>query len=555
MFGISPLRKHEDNASALHLRKGRPSFGPTIAVSFAPFALTFAVVFVFSWRTLFPLLSGQSTSVSSHDNGARLRNSTSRVSKIPGGFTARMCTLVEHMPATAFSTTVALSAVLAELIFCEISGLLNAFARATALQGTISALLVSLVIVIPALEIHHITSAAGWKFSGLRKQPRALAWLMDLFGLIIWFVLFWWLGRAVLGSHPFESGAKNQKKQHGISEGSVERIGIIGVSLMASLAGFAAVSSLWQTFGVRTRKVTETDIARKQSGLDATTDFLQAKELRLRALERKQSHSPSASTGNFAFRVFNSVHRNNENEEIATLRLEVDGLETMQHSLNTSVRLLRARREAQMQASTPLGRIFLTASYAFSIYCIYRIATTSLTALRRWFGPARNTSFAATDPINHFLSIVAKHWDPSIDRAAWSRQISFLLSGLMLLASFNAVLQTVLLFSRFTPQRLLYSAQQNLALFVAQISGTYVVSSALLLRSNLPREMSSVIEGALGAPLDSAFVEQWFEVWFLGACAITAAGILVGRKVLGKSNWEDELDPASEPDVETGKQS
>jgi len=66
---------------------------------------------------------------------------------------------------------------------------------------------------------------------------------------------------------------------------------------------------------------------------------------------------------------------------------------------------------------------------------MYRIAATLLATFRRWWTPA--ASFGTTDPINSVLALLAKHWDPSINRAAWSRQIAFFLSGGMLLASWN----------------------------------------------------------------------------------------------------------------------
>src|SRR5207244_83182 len=105
---------------------------------------------------------------------------------------------------------------------------------------------------------------------------------------------------------------------------------------------------------------------------------------------------------------------------------------------------------------------------------------TAFTTLRRFSSP--NTSFSNTDPINNFLAILAKHWDPNIDRAAWSRTISFLLSGIMLLASFNSVAQTFFLFARILPS-ILHHARANFALLISQIAATYVISSALLLRS------------------------------------------------------------------------
>ena len=116
----------------------------------------------------------------------------------------------------------------------------------------------------------------------------------------------------------------------------------------------------------------------------------------------------------------------------------------------------------------------------------------------------------------------------------------------MLLASFNAVLQTFRLFSRFLPKLVLY-AQTSLPLIISQVAGTYVISSALLLRSNLPEEVSSVISEALGAPLEGKFVEGWFESWFLVAVGLTATGILIGRKVgSGSDDGTDEFDDGGE---------
>lgn len=540
MFGLTSRGRHHEPPKA--------ALGPAIVFSYAPFVLTFLAAFAFAWRNLFPLLSGQTASVANGTGHGRKH--AFRFYQIPSILRSWTSVLFEHAPAITFSTTIALSAVLAELIFCEIVNIVNPVARATALEITISILLISLVIVTPALEIHSITSAAGWKLSGLGRGARAIAWMLDILGLVAWLAAFWWVGRAVLGSnHPYPTklNTKTSKNEHGFGEESLERIGIIGISLMASLAGFAAVSSLWQTFGVRQKKVKETDIIRKQSGLDATSELVSAKEIRLRSLERDvQSRDQS-----FMTRMVGTIKGSSETYELQSLRVELKGLEAMQSTLSNSLRSLRARRDAQLQAQTPLGRIFIIISYVFSLYCLYRIAATSVATLRRWWHPSPS-SFSTSDPINNVLALVAKHWDPDLDRVAWSRQISFLLSGLMLLASFNAVLQTVLLFSRFTPSRLLQSAQQNLALLVSQISATYVVSSALLLRSNLPREMSGVIESALGAPLDTAFAERWFEGWFLGACLVTTIGIWLGKSVVGAGSWEEDAD---EIDVEMGKRS
>ncbi|KAK1090323.1 hypothetical protein LTR48_008510, partial [Friedmanniomyces endolithicus] len=101
---------------------------------------------------------------------------------------------------------------------------------------------------------------------------------------------------------------------------------------------------------------------------------------------------------------------------------------------------------------------------------------------------------------------------------------------------------TFRLFARFAPSLLQNTDATSLPLIISQVAGTYVISSALLLRSNLPEEMGGVISDALGAPLEARFVDGWFESWFLVAVGLTATGILVGRKVGGGGDEWDGLE-------------
>ncbi|KAF2813826.1 uncharacterized protein BDZ99DRAFT_485938 [Mytilinidion resinicola] len=512
-----------------------------LAFSSLPFILTFLIVATAVSHKLFPLLSGQAAR-KQHD--AQLPASTYNFSERPSVQTRLKRFTARSLAGIVFSTNIALSAVLVELILCEISNTVNPAARSLALKITLPSLLFLLIIATPALEIHSVISAAGWSFGEGRKGHLRTAWALEGVGFATWLIGFWYLGRALLGSYLHE---ESYIRDHSISEGCLERIGIIGVSLMASLAGFAAVSSLWQTFGVKFRPVTEATLARKQAGLDATNEMLLTKESRLRAIQRKLSDQPQEG---FVTRMVGSIRGNSDVQERKTLELEIAGLETMRTALSNSLFTLQTRRQAQLRAHTPYGRVVNLFSYVFSLYCLYRLFATTFTTLRRFSSP--NTSFSNSDPINNVLAILAKHWDPTLDRVAWSRQISFLLSGVMLLASFNSVLQTFLLFARIVPG-ILQHAQANMALFVSQISATYVISSALLLRSNLPSEVRSVISDALGAPLEPSFTERWFEGWFLAVSALTVLGIWVGRRIRS-SGWDDD-DDLGEGDVEMGKMS
>ncbi|KAI9750595.1 MAG: hypothetical protein M1815_001712 [Lichina confinis] len=520
------------SAHSVSRRTFRWRSAPAVAFASLPFVVTFAVVFTVALHKLYPALTHQESSSSSLTDGHDFRSlpvtssSTTSRSSRRFRFILRRWPSPRRLSALTFATTIALAAVLAELILCEISNLFDPLARTVITKTVVSSLLVLLIIVTPALELRSIIAAAGWNLAPSSPARWRLARFVEAVGMAAWLAAFWWIGQGLPGTHHGhqESGFSGTP----LREACLERIGIVGISLMALLAGFASVSSLWQTFGVKVRPVTESDIARREGGLRATRELLESKRSRLRLLERKLSDAPDRG---FVGKMIGSIRGNADVEERKALQMEIGGLDTMGRSLATSLSILRGRRSEQWRASTATGRCLRVFSYAFSVYCLYRIVATSAATLRRWWRP--ETTFSGTDPITNLLALVAKHWDPSLDRLAWSRQIAFFLSGVMLLASFNSVLQTVHFFSRFTPSVLQRYAHANLALLVGQISATYVVSSALLLRSNVPKEVGSVISDALGAPLDSVFVDRWFESWFLTASGLTAGGILVARKVRG----------------------
>ena len=512
----------------------RSQASTTIIFSSLPFIVTFLLIATIVLQKLFPLLSGQaSLKITDGSQPTQVKQSSdpSSTTRPP----------IKRASAWIFSATIALAAVLAELILCEISNTIDPTARRLALRITVSLLLFLLVIAIPLLELHSFISFAGYKYTGSGKGRLRIAWILHVVGFTAWLLGFWWVGTGLLGRRELDAAAETHQS---LSEACLERVGVIGISLMALLSGFAAVSSPWQNFGARPKPITEADIDRKTAGLEATNDMLSAKRSRLRALERKMSEAPSES---FFQKAIGSIRGNADTTERKSLLLEISGLETMALSLSSSLSMYNTRLNQQHRARTPTGRLMLTVSYGFSVYCLYRILTTCLTALRRWLSSPNNT-FTGSDPINNILALLAKHYDPHLDQAAWTRQISFLLSGVILFASFSSVLQTFHFFARFTPG-LLRAAQANLALVVAQVCATYVISAALLLRGMMPGEV--VGEGLKGlGGTEMGWVDWWFEGWFLGGVAVTGLGIWVGRQIGGSGEWDDD-----EGDLEMGKRS
>ncbi len=512
-------------------------------LSLSPFVLTFLGVSTVVHRRIFPRLSRIQNSRDGEDH---FLPSDAPISLQQAHAEHGTKSLRRRVAATTFSITVGLAAVLGQLILCEISELVNPHARTVALRITVPTLLFLLILLIPFLELQSLIAGSGWSFQRTAKGrlPRA-AWTLQFSVFGLWLFAFWSLGNLVpVGSeamsHPSSMISRQETEMsNGLARACLERIGVIGISLMALLSGFASVSSPWHTFGSKAsrRPVTDADIARKQAGLDATNEMLLTKRHRLQALQRKVADASSTHNSGYLTKVLGSIRGDSDQSEIRSLRLEIAGLEAMETNLASSLSALRARQVDSARAATPLGKLLLIPTYAFSIYCVYRILATTLTTLRRFYYPT--TSFSSSDPINRLLGLFAKHWDPKLDQIAWARQISFLLSGFILAASANSVRQTFNLFVKWTPG-LLYQAQANLALLIGQITAIYMISAALLLRSNLPKEMGSAIGDALQSALEPGFVDRWFEGWFLLASVATAAGIWLGRKIgeLGE-DWDD----------------
>ena len=509
-----------------------------IIFSALPFIVTFLFVSTLVLQRLFPFLSGEAQTLKSSVYARSFPTNPRQARPI-----------IKRLSALTSASTVALAAVLTEVILCEISNTINSAARGLAFRVTIPLLLFFLIIAIPFLEIHSIISASGYEFSEKGKGKLKLAWVLQLAGFTAWLGGFWWSGEWLLRRLGQDSVTESSQS---LSEASLERIGVIGISVMSLLSGFASVSSPWQNFFSRPKLVTEATIARKAAGLQATQDMLSAKRSRLRALERKMSDAPTES---FFQKAIGSIRRNPDSTERQALLLEISGLETMAVSLATSHSNLQSRLQHQNRSRTAAGRLLLTASYAFSVFCLYRIFTTSLTAIRRVLSTHQYSlqDFRSSDPVDNILALLAKHYDPHLDQGVWARQISFLLSGVILFGSLSSVMQTFHLFARFFP-RLMKTIQVNLALVVAQVSATYVISAALMLKAMMPGAVLGEGLGALGGKDGVAWTDGWFERWFLGGVILTVAGIWVGKKIGGNDDWEeDEYDHGVE--LEGGKRS
>lgn len=343
------------------------------------------------------------------------------------------------------------------------------------------------------------------------------------------------------GNVSFETTAK------GVSDECLSRLGVIGVSLMALLSGFGAISAPWYCFARRQKPVTETDLRRAQGGLEATTQMLDSKRQKLATIERKlnsKGGSPevAAGAGSILTKMMSSLRGGNDDfKEASALHMEISGLVTMQTSLSNDVQNITTRLKEQGRAQTVLGRMYGVVQFAFAIYCIYRISSTLLLRFSAWSTAAHGgtVTFSQKDPIGNILAVIVKHYDPDLNREAWSRNIGFGFSGVIILGSLNSVLITFNMITKAAPG---VWGHAGLALAVSQVTAIYVMSAAVLLRSSLPRDMGSVLGSALGVMLDVRWVDGWFDSVFLVGSAVTLVCLVGVRRFREEEGMsEDEI--------------
>ncbi|KAF3906524.1 hypothetical protein ABW20_dc0107295 [Dactylellina cionopaga] len=413
---------------------------------------------------------------------------------------------------------------------------------------TINVLLVLLVIVAPLLEIYsfinrrdetEVVAITSPKKAAWKRRSRTAAMAL-MFGGWIW--MFYKLGdhlplppidEALFpdGSVSFEATAK------GVSDECLSRLGVIGVSLMAFLSGFGCISAPWQSFTRKQKPATETDLRRAQGGLDATNQMLEAKRLKLAQLERKLNAKPADSAG-LLNKMMSSLRGGNDDlREASALTMEISGLVAMQTSLTNEVHNTTARLKEQERAHTVIGRGYAIVQFAFSIYCLYRISSTVLLRFSTWTTTSSNHTFSQKDPIGNILAVIIKHYDPDLNREAWSRNIGFGFSGVIIFGSLNSVLTTFSMVTKAAPG---VWGHAGLALAVSQVTAIYVLSAAVLLRSSLPRDMGSVLGSALGVMLDVRWVDGWFDSVFLVGSLVTLVCLVLARRFRDEEGLSEE---------------
>ncbi|KAG9075200.1 hypothetical protein FS749_013155 [Ceratobasidium sp. UAMH 11750] len=398
---------------------------------------------------------------------------------------------------TAFAVCFSESCALFLLVMCQASDVMEAKSRYYNWRFSLITLVALILIIIPVLQCLFIAYKPNRSTTTPGPSlPRRLALPLFFFSAYIMMLL----RIPVIGS-----GSSSD-----ILTSALARLSVLGTVVLGVLSGFGAIATAWMFADALGKKrwaeITKQGISNAEHSLIRVRNDLELRNREAQALELQNTKNPqNRSWGSRFLGAFSGE------SEMTALRREIAGLRALEFEMARELEQMRTR-QARMQFSKTLGgRIWNTGGWLFGAYCAFRVLNSGINLLGLLLGirsyPTPGTSSANTctpsstctssataapDLISGALGVlVAIVPGIPLDRSQAdqvARQISLLLVGGIVLSSIRVVLVGVGKILRVTSRSLLAS----LALLVlAQLMGTYLLSTLIQLRTSFPPTLTS----------------------------------------------------------------
>eukprot|EP01061_Rhynchopus_euleeides_P041251 TRINITY_DN7155_c0_g1_i4.p1 TRINITY_DN7155_c0_g1~~TRINITY_DN7155_c0_g1_i4.p1 ORF type:complete len:509 (+),score=143.06 TRINITY_DN7155_c0_g1_i4:185-1711(+) len=440
----------------------------------------------------------------------------------------------------SFCMTFAVSMSMFQLVIFEIMGLLDVQSRWWAWKANLLFMIVDLLVLLPFVlfwSLAYDLSVRGW-----RSLSAATLVLVPY----VWF--FFQIrplsqhggGEAGLGDQLLEqmntpegvvtsflelrgNEAAYELVKSDFFSDCLSRIGIIGVSVMAVLAGFGAVATPRSYLSYIRAKVgggvQSIDTQQAQRRLTATVEAL-VKKRRQEAAALISESSPREQSGGSWFTGVSSfvsslTQRHPHQPTLKDIQQEIQALEKVASDLFEQLHEIKTIEDNIQFSKTPRGQVFTLLGYVLSVYCVYRTAMAAVSILL--------DRVAKVDPITRILGWVGIKVDclsgpkdgcTEYDLMAtrYIQIASLIVLGIMIVSSvrgFLVVLQKVvhIYCKRVSPN--------TISVLFGYLMGAYCVSAVMLLRMSLPEHYRGMLDDVLGKNIHFPFFHRWFDVIFL----------------------------------------
>ncbi|KAG9020473.1 hypothetical protein FS842_007299, partial [Serendipita sp. 407] len=345
------------------------------------------------------------------------------------------------------------------LVMCQALNILDGRTRRTHWIGSLFVLVFLVIVFIPLVQCLLFTYRAGSRTKssiGSRIVYTGVPFLLYLFAF------------------SYVPLPRNLAPS-GIFTNAVARMTVLGTLILGLLSGFGAVSTAWsfQPFVDKSNIVTEKDVNQAAASLARVrADLVE------RQREAQQTESSEPSSGWFPTNFF-------KQSASSAIHQEINGMMALESQMARNLESLQARRAELQFRETWKGRIFVAIGKVFAIYCVFRIISSIRNVI---FGPSAESGGTSSPDIITYLLARFFALFPDIplsqqDVASLSRQISLLLVGCIILGSVRTVLRQVGGLLKLSSRTI---GAAFLLLFLAQLMGTYLLSTLIQLRTSFP---------------------------------------------------------------------
>ena len=403
-----------------------------------------------------------------------------------------------------FSLTFSTSSMLVVLLFAEVTDALSAATRRVAWKLDMFALLLLLLVVLPYFHI----------LSYIQRRVRSAKWALLLTGAAFagGSFLFW---RSSLLSPALPPGTE----RYGMLD-AVGRVGALGLILVSILSGYGTVSVPFSYVTLFVRPVEHGEIAAMESQMQqASVSKKQkaAKIERLRSDLKAKKESSEYASGFFSKFVsaIGSATSRRIVQDIAGLEVEISALSSLESALAADIDDLKKQRRKALLSRTLRGHTENVLGYLLSIYCVFRIGTSSWILL---FGEDMSS-----DPVSKTIAVGLGFTGVDVDVRLVSMYLTLAFVGFISITSLRGFMMHMQRFFSFFRGSGLGFSPASFVMMLTELLGAYAISTLLLLRRSLPAQFRSGVTDAIGGDLEFETYNRGFHAFFLCTSIVSLA--------------------------------
>lgn len=426
-----------------------------------------------------------------------------------------------------FAATLASSLSMLELLLATLAGALDDEVRAWAWTVDHWTLISLSYVLLPASFV--------WTFvRGVAGGSSRLAVACTVVALPgFWYLIF--LSGDLIGIDSWSLSA----------EALIARIGVLGVTVVATLSGFGAVNFPFSSVHALLQPVTQQQVADVEQRLLRTINIIAAKKRQLlsvvqdeaktakkwwagrsgdeehgvaRRLAGKLFDAPLAAVVAVVSAVAGDA--GSAAAERRRLQTEVKALEAFSGELFVELDELIKARLCELKARTPMGRVMNVLGCLCSGICVYKIVMCLLNLI------LRRGRAEAEDPGTRLLDVLLVHLHIPLDTSYWVPVLSLIFVGWLTFANTRSFIQRLLAIFRLVSTSV---TSNSLALLLSEVMAMYFAACVILTLRFVPRRDRELLLAMLGE-VDLSYVHLHFDYVFLLSSVCTCA-------VFGLSAW------------------